>query len=78
MRQHLSFREQFRRGNAPLNDSELIDRQPVIVLRPLEIDHLRLGAGNRSDRPGVLDIDAVDEHAMQRAVAGPQVRRFHP
>jgi len=39
------------------------------VLRPLEIDDLRLGAGNRAVGSGVFDIDAIDEHAMQRAVA---------
>ena len=62
----------------PLDDGELIDRQPVVLLGPLEIDDLRLGAGNRPVRPGVFDIDAVDEHAMQRAVAGEQVRRLDP
>ena len=53
----------------PLDDGELINRQPIVVLRPLEIDDLRLGAGNRAVGSGVFDIDAIDEHAMQRAVA---------
>jgi hypothetical protein len=55
----------------------LIDRQPIVVLGLVEIDDLRLGAGNRAIRPGVFDIDAVDEHAMQRAVADERVRPFH-
>ena len=62
----------------PFDDGELIDRQPVVLLGPVEIDDLRLGAGNRPVRSGVFDIDAVDQHAMQRAVAGEQVRRLDP
>ena len=53
----------------PLDDGELIDCQPVVVLGLLEIDDLRLGAGDRPVRPRVFDIDAVDEHAVHRAVA---------
>jgi hypothetical protein len=44
----------------PLDDGELIDRQPVVLLGPFEIDDLRLGAGDRPVRPGVFDVDAVD------------------
>jgi hypothetical protein len=48
------------------------------VLRPLEIDDLRLGAADQTVRPRVFDIDAVDEHAMQRSVADEQVWCLDP
>jgi hypothetical protein len=54
----------------PVDNGELIDRQPVVLLRPLEIDDLRLGASDRPVRPAVFDADSVDQHAMQDTVAG--------
>jgi hypothetical protein len=51
----------------------LIDREPVVLLRPVEIDDLRLGAGNRHVRLGGFDIDAVDENVMERAAADGRV-----
>jgi hypothetical protein len=53
-------------------------RQPVALLGPVEIDDPSLGAGNRPVGSSVFDIDAVDEHALQRAVTGQQVRCFDP
>ena len=61
----------------PFDDGKLIDRQPVVVLGPLEIDDLRLGTGNRPVQPRVFDIDAINEHTMQRTVADEQVRALH-
>ena len=61
-----------------LDDGELVDREPVVLLGPLEVDHPRLVAGDRAVRPAVLDRDAVDEHPVQRAVALDQGRRLDP
>ena len=51
-------------------DAELVDREPVIGVRVLEIDDARLGAPDRAVLRGVFDCDAVYEQAMEGAVAG--------
>ena len=58
-----------------LDDGELVDRQPVVVLRVVEVDDARLRAGDRAVRAAVLDRDAVDEHPVEGAVALDQRRR---
>ena len=51
-----------------LDDSELIDREPVVVLRGVEVDDARLRPGDRAIRSAVLHRDAVDEHPMEGVV----------
>ena len=52
-----------------LADSELVDRQPVVGVRILEIDNARLRPPDRPVLHGVLDRDAIDEQAMKGAIA---------
>ncbi len=44
----------------------------------VEVDDLRLRAGDRPVRPLILDGHAIDQHAVQRAVAGDEVWRLDP
>ena len=53
----------------PFGDGELVDREPVVVVGALEVDHTRLRAGDRAVLAPVLDGDAVHQHAMKSAVA---------
>ena len=53
----------------PLGDGELVDRQPVVVLRAVEVDDPRLLAGDGAVLAAVLDGDAVDQHPVDGAVA---------
>ena len=51
-------------------DGELVDREPAIGVRILEINNARLRAADRAVLRGVFDCDAVYEQAMEGAVAG--------
>ena len=56
-----------------LRDRELVDGQPVVVLGALEVDDLRLRAGDRPVGAPVLDRRAVSEQAVQSTVVWPAV-----
>ena len=53
----------------PVGDRELVHGEPVIVGGRLEVDRQRLGTGDRTICAPVLDVDAVDEHAMDGSIA---------
>ena len=53
-----------------LTDAELVDREPVVGVRVLEIDDARLCAADRAVLRGVFDCDAIYEQAVEGAVAG--------
>ena len=57
------------------DDRELVDRQPVVVGRIVEVDHPRLVAADGAVRAPVLDRDAVDEHPVDGTVALDERRR---
>ena len=57
---------------------ELVDRQPVVVVRIVEVNHARLRARDRPVRPPVLDRDAIDEHPMDGPVAVDESRPLRP
>ena len=59
-----------------LDDRELVDGQPVVVGRRVEVDHPRLLSGDRAVRAPVLDRDAVDQHPVKRVVALDEGRRI--
>ena len=63
---------------AAVHDRELVDREPVVGLRPLVVDDLRLRAGDRAVGPAVLHRHAVDEHPVERPVALDERRPGHP
>ena len=52
-----------------LADGELVDRQPVVVVRVVEVEHPRLRAADGAVGRAVLDRHAVDQQAMEGAVA---------
>jgi len=52
-----------------LRNGKLVDGEPVVVFRMIEIDDARLSAGDRAVLALVFDIDAVAEHSMEGAVA---------
>ena len=52
-----------------LDDRELVGGEPVVVGGPLEVDDPRLGAPDRA-AVAVLHRHAVDQHAVEGAVAG--------
>ena len=52
-----------------LDDRELVGGEPVVAGGPLEVDDLRLGAPDRAF-VAVLHRHAVDQHAVEGAVAG--------
>ncbi len=52
-----------------LGHRELVDRQPIVVLGRVEVDHPRLRASDGPVLATVFDRDAVDEHAVHGAVA---------
>ena len=64
-------------GVLAFGDGELIDGEPVVVLRVVEVDHARLRAGDRAVLAAVLDRDAVDQHAVHGAVTLDQRRRVN-
>jgi hypothetical protein len=48
---------------------ELVDREPVVVVWFVEIEHARLRPGNGAVRATVLDRHTIDKHPVHRAVA---------
>jgi hypothetical protein len=60
------------------DDGELVDCEPVVALWLGEVDDLRLGTGDRSVGSSEFDVHAVDQHPVQRPVAGNEVRRLDP
>ena len=61
-----------------LDDGELVDGQPVVLLRVCEVDQPDLVAGDRAVRAPVLDIHAIGEHPVEPAVVLDQARRLGP
>ena len=61
-----------------LHHGELVDRQPVVGGRVLEVQHPRLGAADRAVGRAVLHRHPVHEQAMHRAVARRQLRTLRP
>ena len=57
-------------------DGELIDREPVVIVRIAEINEASLRAGDRAVLAAVLHRDAVHQHPMQSAVTLDQRRRI--
>ena len=53
-----------------LDDGELVDGQPVVVPGVIEVDHPRLVPSDRAILRTVLDGHAIDEHPVERTVAG--------
>ncbi len=51
-----------------LDDRELIDRQPVVVLQPVEVDQPGLVTADAAVRAGDLDIHALDDQPVQATV----------
>ena len=62
----------------PLDHRELIDRQPIVVPRLVEVDHPRLRPGDRPVLSSILDRHSVDQHPMYRPVAFDERRGFDP
>ena len=56
----------------PLGNRELVDRQPVVSRRVLEVDEPGLRAGDAAVRPLVLDAYFISEHAVEATVAADQ------
>ena len=52
-----------------LHNRELVDREPVVVLRIFEVDDLGLGTADAPVVGAVLDGHSVDEHSVKRAVS---------
>ena len=57
-----------------LHDRQLVDREPVVVLRVFEVDDLRLGAPDLAVFGPVLDRDAFDEHLVESVVSHLETR----
>ena len=57
------------------DDGELIDREPVIVVRVIEIDQPRLRAANDAVA-SIFDSDAVNQQPMKRPVPRIERRAF--
>ena len=53
----------------PFDDRELVDGQPVVVLRVREVQHCRLGTADGAVGAAVFHRDAVHEHPVQRPVS---------
>ena len=51
-----------------LHHGELVDGQPVVGVGVVEVDEPGLVAGDAAVGPRVLDVDAVDEHAVEAVV----------
>ena len=60
---------------AVLDDGELVDREPVVGRRVVEVDHLSLGTADRAVDV-MLHGHTIDEHAVERSVAGLQGGAF--
>ena len=61
-----------------LGDAELVDREPVVACGIIEVDHPRLCAADRAISVAVLDGYAIDQQAVQRAVALDQIGTLGP
>ena len=61
---------------AALHHGELVDGEPVVVRRLLEVEHLHLRASNRAAVVAVLHCDSVHRQPVEGAVAGFQGRSF--
>ena len=59
----------------PVRYGELVDGEPVIIVRCIEVDHPGLCPGNRTVLAAVLHRHAIDQHPVQRAVTLHQRRR---
>ena len=59
-----------------LDNGELVNGEPVVVVRILEIEHTSLCATNCTIGGPVLHRDAVHDHMVKGAVAGFQCRPF--
>ena len=59
-----------------LDDGELVDRQPVVVVGVVEVEHPRLRPADRAVGRAVLDRHAVHQQAVDGAVARHQRRPF--
>ena len=57
-----------------LDHGELVDREPVVRVRFVEVQHANLRAANPAVRVDVLHGDAGDDHPMEVAVPGLQRR----
>ena len=57
-----------------LDHGELVDREPVVAGRVVEVEHANLSAANTAVRVDVLHRYADDEHPMEVAVPGLQRR----
>ena len=55
-----------------LDHGELVDREPVVRVRFVEVQHANLSAANPAVRVDVLHGDAGDDHPMEVAVPGLQ------
>ena len=59
---------------AVLDDGELVDRETVVAVRLLEVEHSNLTAADLAVSVSVLHGYASDEHPVEVAVAGLQRR----
>ncbi len=57
-----------------LDDGELVDCEPVVSVRLVEVDHAHLSAANPAVRASMLHRHTGHEHPMEVAVAGLQCR----
>ena len=57
-----------------LDHGELVDREPVVAVRVVEIEYANLSAADPAFRVDVLHRHARDEHPMEVAVSGLQRR----
>ena len=57
-------------GVLVLGDGELVDGKPVVVGRVFEVDDADLIPAHCALGIAVLDLDSVDEHAVEGAIAG--------
>ena len=63
-------------GVPVLGDGELVDRQPVVVVRFVEVDDLGLVPPDGAVAGPVLHVDAVDQHPVEGPVPGLQGHAF--
>jgi hypothetical protein len=61
-----------------LGDGELVDGEPVVVFRIVEVQHAGLGAPERAVFAPELDRHTIYEHPVEGAVAGLNGRPFGP
>lgn len=61
-----------------LDDRELVDREPVVVLRAIEVDQPRLCPGDGAVKPCVLHRHSVYEHPVKGAISNLLAGAFDP